>query len=79
MPTRAMVFNDSLEWVGIGHHGHPRGAVAMYLFHVIYQNASTTTTERKVPKCVDETTIKEHSDQLRIKEIEATLCRRMGK
>lgn len=41
--------------------------------HVIYQNALTKTTERKILKCIDETTIKEHSDWLRVEEIEATL------
>lgn len=58
------VFSDSLEWVGVGHWEHPREVVAVYSFHVIYQNALTRTTERKIPTCVDETrTINEHSDR----------------
>lgn len=32
VPNRAMVFNESLEWVGRVHCGHPRGAVAVYSF-----------------------------------------------
>lgn len=45
----------------------------MYSFHVICQNASTRTTERSIPKCMNETTIKEHSEQLKIEEIEANM------
>lgn len=48
-------FLMTLEWVGIGHCEHPRGAVAVYSFHVIYQNALTKITERKIPTHGDET------------------------
>ena len=72
-------FPLAVEWIGIGYCEHPSGAVAVYLIPCHLSKCFNQDYRKEDSQVCDETTIKEHSDWLRVEEIEANLCRHTGK